>query len=328
MIDSSFIVFGFLVIACLTSSGCDLFSDRQDSKYLGEVIPGTEVEVFGVGTELNAYPDLSPDGTKLLLSEFDDQLFTPILVVLDLTDGRRDTVAQGRVGRWSPTGDRIVYVCSSVHICIVDSGGGVPVMLTPEGRNFFPDWAPDGSGIIFSRSETAEGSPGVWWADPDGSNRAFLFRGAHPVWRPGTDEIVAVRQDAAAEDKLVVFDTSSGVIVDSLLENLGSALSVPRYDSSGKMLVFDNQDGMFLAYHDTRMVNLLVPAPVRAPSGEWEPHSVFTRHAEWVGDGQTIVYEHLLVTQSTLNAHRGGLVTIDGIRSIHAMNIADARSWN
>ena len=136
--------------------------------------------------------DFSPDGTRIVFSVSNDGrssigLFT---VRLDGTGLRRITPAGMLLdaadgGRWSPTGDQIVFQARSApgdlpSIWVVDADGSRPHEVPIEGCGGssgpgagvcqMPAWSPDGTKIVFSRRSPDPSSvAGIYEVNADGS---------------------------------------------------------------------------------------------------------------------------------------------------------------
>ncbi len=151
----------------------------------------------------SAVPDWSPDGLRLIFnSDHDDEpKDTPDLwgMALDGT-GLVEYVDRPPSadfnGRWSPTGDRILFVSDrdgnyNLYVVGVD-GSGLVRLTSYSGADFNPRWSPDGSRIAFVSDR--RGNPDIYVMDADGSNVVRLTD--HPgleralAWSPSGDRIV------------------------------------------------------------------------------------------------------------------------------------------
>ena len=157
--------------------------------------------------------DYSPDGTRLVFERFDDDVPTGMFVVGIADDGAgsgepRQLTPEamllddtGHAGRWSPDGQRILFVAreSEDHhkaIWVVDADGGSPEQLPiapgcggPLGEPdsygcYSPGWSPDGDQIVFTRSEPDGSNESIWIVNADGSGLVQVTTGTddNPVW--------------------------------------------------------------------------------------------------------------------------------------------------
>ncbi len=101
--------------------------------------------------------DLSPDGTKLAYVATGEFGRSAGLRVLDLATGATTTLdATGRTPRWSPTGDRVLYLSGPSSF---GSAEGQPTVVSADGSGrrvlaasltFSPglSWSPDGAYVV------------------------------------------------------------------------------------------------------------------------------------------------------------------------------------
>lgn len=179
-------------------------------------------------------PSVSPDGTKLLfvrnkITRLDRQggyLIDPDssgIWVADLDGGNMKLLIQSQnVGSpsFSPDmkwvlfegGAQIYKVPFAEDSVMMDS----LVQLTSEGRNFFPDWSPDGKWIAYSN--TIGDTVGIWISPTNGSSEKYYFTyGAEPDWLIDGNQILYGNQGLWIEkidhsDKMQLFEESNKVI--------------------------------------------------------------------------------------------------------------------
>jgi Tol biopolymer transport system component len=157
-----------------TSDGGDL--TRITSNPGGDDIPG----------------DYSPDGARMVFVRFVDEKPVGFFVTNVDGSGLRQITTQGMViddsgfgGRWSPDGTKILIVGRSAEdrhkaIWVVDAASGEPTLLemspacgkpsTDPGEYgcYAPSWSPDGTQIVFTRSDGSTES--IYTANADGTD--------------------------------------------------------------------------------------------------------------------------------------------------------------
>jgi Tol biopolymer transport system component len=152
--------------------------------------------------------DYSPDGSQMVFVRFEDEQPVGFFVTNVDGSGLRQLTPDGMLvdedgfgGRWSPDGRQILVVARAEEghhkaIWVVDANGGEPELLamTPAcgGRLsdpgthgcYSPSWSPDGSQIVFARSDADGGSESIYLANADGSDVVQLTEGEddHPAW--------------------------------------------------------------------------------------------------------------------------------------------------
>ena len=157
--------------------------------------------------------DYSPDGTRLVFKRFEDDVPTGMFVVDISADGAaagepRQLTPEGIVlddtghaGRWSPDGEKILFVARENEdhhkaIWVVNADGGSPEQLPVApgcgglvgGADAYgcysPGWSPDGDQVVFTRSEPDGSNESIWIVDADGSGLVQLTDGTddNPVW--------------------------------------------------------------------------------------------------------------------------------------------------
>ena len=154
----------------------------------------------------DAWPDWSPDGSKLVLSEAFNLLFVVgSNIVVSNTDGSNSvklTESQTNLHpAWSPDGKKIAYsgfisqtseVSQVWDIFVMNADGEGNVNLT-QGRSedSHPTWSPDGKRIAFHSNRTGRNEIYVMNADGSDVRQVTFDGGISPDWGP------PVRQDGS-----------------------------------------------------------------------------------------------------------------------------------
>lgn len=298
------VAFLFLgAILLVTASGCDLLGE-DDAFREGVVVAGTERAVpFSAYAPGGLDPKFSPDGAHVVFTEFDRELFKEVLYVLDVSKGTRRYLTDGRNADWSPDGAWIAFSCG-VQICKIRADGTERQQLTQEGRNFFPDWSPDGQWITFDRSDAPLGQ-GVRLMRMDGSDERALFGGGAPDWHPSGDRIIAVIGVAGEGTwkKFAVYDRQSNA-VQSVLDAVEDRNNwSPQFSPDGSRIVFENEDGIWVADADGRHLRRIVPNqyPHSDFASNERPPKLGAASPSWHPDGRHVVYEHFDITRYRMN---------------------------
>jgi TolB protein len=152
--------------------------------------------------EGNRSPDWSPDGQKIVfVSERDGN---PEIYVMD-ADGSNQTNLTNNPWSddnpaWSPDGSRIVFASNRndsqgeppyyTDLYLMDPDGDNVENLTnsPDGSEGEPDWAPDGSRIVFTSGLLGK----IMIMDSDGANPVGIAEGSEPKWSPDGELIAFV----------------------------------------------------------------------------------------------------------------------------------------
>jgi len=126
------------------------------------------------------------------------------------------------------------------------------VQLSFEGRNFFPDWSPDGEWIAYSN--TIGDTVGIWISPSNGSIEKHYFTfGAEPNWLSNGDEILFGNQGLWIEkidhsNKKLIFSEPKKVIRSIESNKKGTKITFSSQESEEKGLLqvfaidFDGSD--------------------------------------------------------------------------------------
>lgn len=154
-----------------------------------------------------AIPFWSPDGTKIaFVADYGDRadIYAINADGSDLTRLTDNSDLPGNWMSWSPDGTRIVYMTGREFGCsyygcnqlyVMNADGSNKRKLT-DAESFFPNWAPDGSKIAFSK--VSGGAIQVFTVSPDGTGETQVTNGTAsnyaPGWSPDSTQLVFERQ--------------------------------------------------------------------------------------------------------------------------------------
>jgi streptogramin lyase len=173
---------------------CPAYS--ADGKWVAWCGPGGIWLMKQNGTEkrqlatFGAFPDISPDGSKVVFSgrlpaAADPNVFVVNVDGTGLTQLTTDP-ANDQFSAWSPDGSKIVFTSNRTGIpqlWLMGADGDNQTQLTrdPTPKDQLPDWSPDGSRIAYVQ-RTAPVGGDIWVVNADGSD-------PHPLTSGPPDEL-------------------------------------------------------------------------------------------------------------------------------------------
>jgi len=192
---------------------CDAPAWSPDGKTIAYYYNGTikvyESGRYTVDLNLRGVWFISPDGTNKRL----------FLWGGDLPD-------------WNPVEPKLVFVMNA-QIYTIKLNGDSLTQLTFEGRDFFPDWSPDGGKIAYSASTPAE-SAGIWIIDSWGHSKRHLGLGYMPDWAPDASHLVF----SGSKAEIWIADTNGANAKQ--LSFLGGDSRYPQWSSDASKIVFSS----------------------------------------------------------------------------------------
>ena len=196
------------------SHAWNLFAVESDGSRIRR-LTGSKNQIVEKFSEINVSPDISPDGSQVAYTSFEDPQFYIKTVKLKGLFKRKRTLAKSDGNDinpvWSPDGSRIAFLSSRTddddyyyyHIYTMAADGSdvksiapsIPVHPRPEGT---PVWSPDGTRLAFL-GIGLEGEGAKWLhlyiVGADGSDLTQIGEaGSRPAWSPDGLRIAFVGQ--------------------------------------------------------------------------------------------------------------------------------------
>jgi Tol biopolymer transport system component/predicted Ser/Thr protein kinase len=155
---------------------------RPDGLVLAQVsTTGGESSAIPAPIKSMAIHDISPDRSQLLVStnEGTGSRVAPLwLLPLPTGSSRRLGDITARDARWSPDGQRLLFIRGSDLYLANADGTASRVLVSAPGYAYAPGFSPDGSRIRFSLVDQANVNS-LWEVRADGSNLHQLLKGWH-----------------------------------------------------------------------------------------------------------------------------------------------------
>ncbi len=226
----------------------------------------------GQGSGAAEPPAAAPGGAGRIVFVSDGQLATVRPNGSARFDIPTPQVAVASTPRWSPDGQRIVFVCEprsnpiAQEICVVDPNGSGFAQLTDTAENeFSPDWNPNGRWIAF------QGDRRIEVMRADGSERRKVpgtGNSSHVSWRE-SPRIVYSSGSTDDGDMYTIRRDGSGK--RRLTRPHDGAEELPRWAPEGEWILFQRTTGvgyfdLFTMRADGSQVRRLTRMSTRLPS--------------------------------------------------------------
>ena len=209
----------------------------------------------------DAYPALSPDGTRIVFSRTVRGQADLFLMNSDGTGRRRLTNtanADEVLATWSPDGKRIAFTAhtstpegwqSDIYRMRVSDSRFRRLTYTPRVKEFAPEWSPDGTRIAFSKHNQNQHKYGIATVRPNAEGLRWVainpnsgagFADMNPTWSPDSQWIAFSREHGADAyvDIYKVKRSGEGVMPVTELSELAET---PSWGADGRILFMHNE---------------------------------------------------------------------------------------
>lgn len=232
------------------------------------------------------YPNFSADATRIVYQNFCGCPYPTDDIYVANADGTgsvriTDWIGADNYPRWSPDGQRIVFIRNVggnsedrtlQEIFVMNADGSKATRLTTDPyADYFPFWSPDGSRIVYA--SLREGQTDLFLIDPDGTQGQSLINSPDwneqfPAWSPDGKQIAMTRSTLAGDTAITaVLDIRSGRI--DMFSDVEGVSSAPKWSPDGKLIAFGHYPQEYVAVMTAagKMVTDLTPG--RSP--DWQP---------------------------------------------------------
>jgi len=273
-----------------------------------------------------ADPQISPDGSQVVYTRrWIDQKAdrrVSVLWIMDADGSRHRFLQQGSNARWSPSGDRILFIAGGdndkpqIFVRWMDDEGAVSQVTRVDVTPSSPEWSPDGRHIAFVAIVPAEEqwaidlpSPpeGADWSKPPRILDRLHYRQDRVGFRdPGFSHLFLVPAESGTARQLTEGEWNVGAQFDGLFG--GAGLS---WMPDGQTIVFDgwNEPGWDLAYRRSHIYAIAIDSDeitqLTSEEGYWiEP--VVSKN------GRQIAFMGYSETDMTYEMPRLHVMNVDG----------------
>ena len=269
---------------------------------------------------------ISPDGTQIVYTRSwvnaQTDRWSSALWIMDADGSRHRHLIDGSNARWSPSGDRILFLAEDSHgklqifVRWMDSEGAVSQVTRVDVKPSSPEWSPDESQIAFVAIVPADQEweidmpkppKGVEWTEPPRILDRLHYRQDRIGFTdPGFSHLFVVPSSSGTARQLTHGEWNVGAQFDGL--HSGATLS---WLPDGKTLIFDGlkEEDVDAAYRRSDLFAIAVESAelrqlTREP-GYWTDPAV-------APDGRSIAYLGYATTEVTYEMPRIHIMDIGG----------------
>lgn len=271
-------------------------------------------------------PQISPDGSQIIYTRrWVDQKadrWSSALWIMDADGSRHRFLQKGSNARWSPDGDRILFVSGGdndkpqIFVRWMDDEGAVSQVTRVDVTPSSPAWSPDGSQIAFVAIVPAKDKwsielpaapEGATWSEPPRILDRLHYRQDRVGFRdPGFSHLFVVPAESGSARQLTDGEWHVGAQFDGLFGGAGLG-----WMPDGQTIVFDgwNEPDWDMAYRRSH---------IYAIDTDSEEITQLTSEAGyWLGpevsdDGRQIAYSGYPASEATYEMARVHVMNADG----------------
>lgn len=222
---------------------------------------GSEPVQLTVNAREDAFPNLSPDGTRVAFSRRIRGQFDLFILNVDgsgTTRLTRTANADEALPAWSPDAKKLAFTVttttksgwqSDIYRIRVSDSRYRRLTYTPVAKEFAPDWAPDGTEIAFTKQSPKREKYGIALVKPDGTGLKWLvinpdsrsgYTDVNPSWSPDS-EWIAFSRDHGADPYVDIYKVRRVGSDISAVTQLSELAENPVWGADGRILFMHNE---------------------------------------------------------------------------------------
>jgi Tol biopolymer transport system component len=283
-----------IVFSSLRSGNGDLYSVHPD---------GTDLTRLTSSSALDAFPSISPNGTRVAFVSTRDGNPEIYVMNLDGTNLVRLTNNKAIDGEpeWSPDGTKIVFASTrtgngDIYSLSATNGAGVTRLTTDNATDVSPAFSPDGSQIAFSSFRSGAGD--VYRMQANGSAQTRLTSNAgadlFPAWSPDGQRVAFASLRSGNVDIYTMKPDGTG---QARVTTAASVESEPAWSPDGSRLAITSNAAKSLNF-DIRLINA-----DGSGGAALAPNSAIDGSPDWAGPSVPAL-SSLTVSSTPDAAHR------------------------
>ena len=245
---------------------------------------GTDVLRLTDNAREDAYPALSPDGTRIAFARTTRGQLDLYVMDADGTNATRvmrTTNADEVLPSWSPDGKKLAFTAtvttpngwqSDIYRIRVSDGRFRRLTYTPKAKEFAPDWSPDGTEIAFTKQNQARSKYGIAAVRPDASGLRWVvmnpdaasgYTDVNPSWSPDS-QWIAFSRDHGADPFVDIYKVMRDGSQVTAVTGLNELAENPVWGSDGR-IIFMHDEGIAVVASDGGDISHLTPTRTGLP---------------------------------------------------------------